>query len=550
MPGATPSIADLGRVLLSTTNANANVSFLVLLGVAATFKGVFDQKGISDLGKLVYHISLPCLLLCNILKEITLEHAWALCILPTFCFLHVSFAYYCTRFLNFLFGVPEAEARPVLATVMFGNVGALAIALMQALCTEHPFDEMFGGRDTCSSKSTSFIAFYLVTQNIIMFTWGESILIKVAAEEKRNKIHSGTATPVLPFLARRNLADEENRPRVLVAVPSLSAMGPGGQSYEQEEEEDILGAGFTSTHPGDLGRIDERELELRLTAAALQEVSSRLPLEVKAWHPDHHGGVDALRKNIEEDDFLEDVLVSEKSRRVSIVAATCCGKLYRFVSWPIRYIRYTTHRWSVRRCYKGTRRRCLNFRRATFAMLQNPPLQAAAVGLVLGIIPQTKALFIGDQAPFRSVFNALNTLGGSQVPVSMLMLSGSGTLRYLQKAQKLLEKTYGDEQFSFTSTSIAIMILGRLICIPIFGWASWWVFHHFKWLPDDPLIGFVLLIESAVPSAQNVVMLLLVHGELAQGQAMAEVILWQYAAAIPIFTMISSLFTLIIADSA
>ena len=56
------------------------------------------------------------------------------------------------------------------------------------------------------------------------------------------------------------------------------------------------------------------------------------------------------------------------------------------------------------------------------------------------------------------------------------------------------------------------------------------------------LMSLVILIESCVPTAQNVIMLLLVHGDPAQGQAMALVILYQMLAAIPIFTAWVALF--------
>eukprot|EP00894_Picocystis_sp_ML_P002353 jgi/Pico_ML_1/52870/g3511.t1 len=61
----------LKQSLQAAFQANAVVVILVLLGVAATLKGVFDSRGISDLGRLVYHVSLPSLLFYNIMYEVT-----------------------------------------------------------------------------------------------------------------------------------------------------------------------------------------------------------------------------------------------------------------------------------------------------------------------------------------------------------------------------------------------------------------------------------------------------------------------------------------------
>ena len=56
------------------------------------------------------------------------------------------------------------------------------------------------------------------------------------------------------------------------------------------------------------------------------------------------------------------------------------------------------------------------------------------------------------------------------------------------------------------------------------------------------LMSLVILIESAVPTAQNVIMLLLVQGDPAQGQAMALIILYQMLVAVPVFTAWTALF--------
>lgn len=78
----------------ASTDATLKIVILVLLGVYATTKGtqsltleesspngeykpycfmiagIFNERGISDLGRLVYHISLPALVFSNILTEV------------------------------------------------------------------------------------------------------------------------------------------------------------------------------------------------------------------------------------------------------------------------------------------------------------------------------------------------------------------------------------------------------------------------------------------------------------------------------------------------
>ena len=54
-----------------------------------------------------------------------------------------------------------------------------------------------------------------------------------------------------------------------------------------------------------------------------------------------------------------------------------------------------------------------------------------------------------------------------QVPISMLMLSGSGTIRYLQNKQK--EEDGGEGSFNFSSKATIAIIFGRVLLMPVIG---------------------------------------------------------------------------------
>ena len=75
---------------------------LVLLGIIATMKGVFDEGGISDLGRLIYFISLPCLIFTNIITEVDIDKLSELWRLPVFAVLHITSGYFIGKSFNFL----------------------------------------------------------------------------------------------------------------------------------------------------------------------------------------------------------------------------------------------------------------------------------------------------------------------------------------------------------------------------------------------------------------------------------------------------------------
>ena len=137
-------------------------------------KGVFDESGISDLGRLIYYISLPCLIFTNILTEVDTEKLGELWRLPFFAVLHITSGYIIGKILNGILRLKGLEAKATILCSMFGNVGALTIAVVDTLCKDEPLLSAIG--PTCATEGVSFVAFYLITQNILMFTWGESIL--------------------------------------------------------------------------------------------------------------------------------------------------------------------------------------------------------------------------------------------------------------------------------------------------------------------------------------------------------------------------------------
>ena len=82
----------------------------------------------------------------------------------------------------------------------------------------------------------------------------------------------------------------------------------------------------------------KRRTHVRLTYTALKEVSSRLPLEIKAFSPEHHGGEQAIIAAVQakEENGHDAGLECRHAEDV---------KSLRFKSWLVLY---QTHGWLVR----------------------------------------------------------------------------------------------------------------------------------------------------------------------------------------------------------
>ena len=98
-----------------------------------------------------------------------------------------------------------------------------------------------------------------------------------------------------------------------------------------------------------------------------------------------------------------------------------------------------------------------------------------------------------------------------------------------------IERTFSHE---LTNSRIALILITHFVHPG--------VINTFHWIPDikghTPLLNLIILLESAVPTAQNVVMLLLVHGRMEKGEALAQIVLLQMAISIITFTVSCSFF--------
>lgn len=75
---------------------------------------------------------------------------------------------------------------------------------------------------------------------------------------------------------------------------------------------------------------------------------------------------------------------------------------------------------------------------------------------------------------------------------------------------------------------------GRLLLMPLFGCLYTLFLYRRGWLPDDPMCALVLMVESAVPPATNLIVMCQLHG---RGEAtMSRLLVSTYIAAIPVLT--------------
>ncbi|PKU66671.1 hypothetical protein MA16_Dca024399 [Dendrobium catenatum] len=140
--------------------------------------------------------------------------------------------------------------------------------------------------------------------------------------------------------------------------------------------------------------------------------------------------------------------------------------------------------------------------------LIEPPTVAAMIGFVVGAIPWTKSLIIGDSAPLGVIQDSLKILGDGTLPLKPSIILAIAVVRY--------------------------------IALPISGIAVVKAAAAIGFLPEDPLFQYVLLTQFTLPPAVAIGVMAQLFGV---GQEESSVIfLWLYLVAALTLTVWSTIF--------
>jgi len=572
--------------LWACLNAALTQTFLVLLGALFTYYGVFDHKNISDLGRLVYYVSLPCLLFSKIAYVISAEELGTVWGMDAICMIHVFGAMLISFVLSKLCGLNSVERVGFQASMMFGNTGSLTIAVLGTLCYIEPLQQEAG--PMCMHDGTAYVAFYLLGQNLIMFTVGAWLITTMHVPDYADQQQA-------PVEQVETSKDDDETPLLPKGAPRLpkTSSSPALGAYKAPPR----GSQVTfksSTFTGNMG-------PRRMTVEDLEHVASHLALNTLALAPmvmndDAEDGVvwresmipgvktpypsmvnlRAVYESSEEsymsDDLGLDSDASDSEIQAQIIKADeeaggtegqtkregspqdlgdATGEKgmrehknskLRASMDDMREREKTT---PIESAFDTRNRSCVQVQSTLLKIFTNPSVCAALSAIVLGCIPFLKDLFIGDAysilnthtPPLHSVYNAISILGAAQVPVSMLMLSGSGTLKYLSSLQDQTGQTD-----TFSPVAQFLILTGRVIIMPGVGLLTWRLMKSTQYGPfqNNGLFALVALVESCVPTAQNVIMLLLHTGNAAHAHSLALLVLKQMAICIPIFTFFTA----------
>lgn len=176
-----------------------------------------------------------------------------------------------------------------------------------------------------------------------------------------------------------------------------------------------------------------------------------------------------------------------------------------------------------------------------------PPVVGVAVGLVIGLTPFGPMLFSDidktNMAPLAVVFNSIQNMGKAASPLALLVLTCSLAMGATHKSAVVT--TTGEKQIivgpirKWACVSTARFILSPLIMFGLLcGMNQLGVIGTQQ---SEPMLWFVVLLQSIMPPAQNSVVLLQVANRGDEASEMARFLFSIYATGmIPIVAIITA----------
>ena len=162
----------------------------------------------------------------------------------------------------------------------------------------------------------------------------------------------------------------------------------------------------------------------------------------------------------------------------------------------------------------------------------SPPVVGAVLGLAVGMSPLGQLLMntSSKKAPLSFLYNSVQNLGRAASPISLLVLTASLTLGASSKLERVHDVPGCDENGSMLQR-LGCVCTARFIISPLLMLGMLTGLSKINIIGSkeiDPMLWFILLLESAMPPAQNLVTMLHVADKKIEACDMAKFLFLVY----------------------
>ncbi|KAJ3150077.1 hypothetical protein HDU86_006700 [Geranomyces michiganensis] len=161
----------------------------------------------------------------------------------------------------------------------------------------------------------------------------------------------------------------------------------------------------------------------------------------------------------------------------------------------------------------------------------NPPFASAILALIVGFHSSFQTFFFRSAG--SSIGASLTQVSETSIPFQLIQLGG-----------RLQRRPTRDATTTMPNRAIAFVVFCRLFLGPLIGLAFVRLLKAAHIAPADPMLVFVLLMESSTPPALNLAVIAELHGK--GEKDIANLLFWNYAVAVPgaILTVLLYLFVI------
>jgi len=166
----------------------------------------------------------------------------------------------------------------------------------------------------------------------------------------------------------------------------------------------------------------------------------------------------------------------------------------------------------------------------------SPPVVASIMGLIVGNIPFIRNLLIPTTALLNPAFEAIRTLGSAYLPAVLLVLAGSLVPPKPAPGDAPALPAAPGANLALFKKVVAVYG-SRFLLMPTFGFLLVKIAKQkipfLAKILTDPMLVFILLLETCMPSAQNSTVILSLNGDSKGASQMARILVLVYIAGIP-----------------
>ncbi|XP_004347980.1 hypothetical protein CAOG_04155, partial [Capsaspora owczarzaki ATCC 30864] len=446
-------------VVVPALKAACTVFIMAGTGVYLARRGVMNERVVKGIGEMVVHALMPCMLFAKVVPNVsvdTLDHLWPLLV---YAIILAAVGMGLGAIAHKIVRASPIMRNFMMATIGFANATSIPLALFYSVA-ENADALQINPHDTAEdiqARGSSYILIYTIMTTLMRWTVADQLL---------------TPPDDWDPLSYRRLPDE--------SVLATDDVPPPYPSFSETAS--------TSLHPT-ASRPDAAGENIAMTV---------LPRRLSLDGEDDLDGTDMTSVPVEASDSSHaNYYPPYSSPEVAILAAGDAAD-----SPPQR----NTEPGGIASSRKSPMTMLQRIRKSL-----NPPIYAAIVSVIIGMISPIRELFFpalgsSSSAPLNFITDAVHTISNAVVPLTTMMLgaelsSGPMPLSSLRST-------------TLTYSSAVALVVAKLFIMPVLGTLITLGAHAASIIPDDPAFRFVMMLESCAPSAINLIVMCSLHSFL------------------------------------